>query len=311
MKHILFDDDSSSISIPELTGVLDKMILDSSRIEKSNISSKIKTSGSTFSPQRKRPNSVRCSNCRTFHSNKCEFCQILDDSKIKLKEAINGLVEDDDYRNTLISVLIREKSEGSSEKSIGVPHIIDSQSWLTPFGLTLFPAWKNRQQDNNKFVASKLSSKSSGEDFLAKRKRKLVQDEIESFYNQKSASKYFFRDLNDLRKKSVRLNGESVQLHLCPAPDSSKKFKENFDISTQYKHGIRLSKDVSDFIQKNKDSLKNRAQNDELKFPNLAGQRKKATSNSSGSKRRLSFAPPLIEMDEGEQFQKNYELYFK
>jgi hypothetical protein len=180
--------------------------------------------------------SIVCTNCLRLHSDQCDLCA-LDENKPAVIAAafING--SPCTYRDRVMAFLQKEKFTAAALSKDQNNHFIATSYISTPFQNS--PYFKYNSSEPI------ITYDTKREDFLLKRRDNLIKDEINLFKNR-TTSKYFFKNLNELKVKSA-IEREQLKLMECPAPES-EKFRERF---AKFKSAPRISTDVADFINKN------------------------------------------------------------
>lgn len=276
-------------SVNELSNYIDKTLeLSKRELVKSNVErAGLKVLPQIKLPTRKiSPSAPKCS--EQYNSSidcECQVCRVL---KVQLGKRSPS----EKYSSPFLSILARDR--------VGKPNVqkqeqsIVTEYWSTPFSSNEF-----------RNGARKYGSASAYEDdFIRSRRMSLIRDEINSLKKtskkkRSSDSKYFFRDLNELRSKLVSQEEEeySFLLHNCPAP-KFKSSKERFDVAAKYKQNVRLSKDIREFIDKQRDILKNRPERTSL---NESLGRKRASSlfqsqqTRKNSDKIVAYEPPILD----------------
>lgn len=147
------------------------------------------------------------------------------------------------FNGKLTSILHREKFNSKNWNKSN-DKLINASYLAKPFEMSRSNA---SEKDNA------TQKQWSRHEFIKRRKNETIRDEI-NLRSKSTVSRYFFKDLNDLKSKSIFLD-EKLSLGMCSAP-SSKMFKENFDVSERYKHETRkISPEIFEFINNKNDQF--------------------------------------------------------
>lgn len=198
--------------------------------------------------------------------------------------------------NPFMSEIIRNKLGDYKESA-------ETEYWSTPFSSKSF-----------KKGVSKYGSidSSKDNDFIKRRKKNLLREELESLRRPSNVSKYYFQDLNDLRQKIVNNNQSDVKstnLHSIPI---SRHYKEMFDLGKIYKEKPKASRDVSEFIEKNREVLKKKSRDYEIRtsIPNETTTKVSSIPEIKQDKLMHLFELPLMNLDESQKLKKNFNDFF-
>lgn len=227
----------SEFSLQELTSYMDTRL---ERTRRDALKKSIESAASRVLPQIRVParkrlsiNAPKCSgeyNNSSSQDCECQICRILRVEISKRGGSVN-------VASPFLAILAREKSSARTPDAAVV-----TEYWSSPFSSNDF------RNGARKYGSA---SPNTYNDFVRQRQTSLIRDELNSMRpkTRKLESKYFFRDLTDLRQKLVaRQHDKETMLHECPAPKSH--VYKRFDVGDKYKQEVKLSRDVSEFIEK-------------------------------------------------------------
>lgn len=196
--------------------------------------------------------------------------------------------------NPFMSEIIRNKLGDYKESA-------ETEYWSTPFSSKSF----------KKGVSKYGSIEARENDFIKRRKKNLLREELESLRRPSNVSKYYFQDLNDLRQKIVNQSDvKSANLHSIPI---SRHYKEMFDLGKIYKEKPKASRDVSEFIEKNREVLKKKSRDYEIRnnsIPNEATAKISSITEIKQDKLMDLFELPLMNLNESQKLKKNFNDFF-
>lgn len=278
------NNNTSEFSLQELTSYMDSRV---ERTRKEALKKSIESAAARVLPQirvpgKKRP-SINAPKCSGEYNNnnssdcECQICRILR-VEISKREPVNAA-------RPFLAILAREKSSARPSETVVTEY------WSSPFSSNDFRNGARKYGSANP---------NTHNDFVRQRQTSLIRDELNSMRprTRKLESKYFFRDLTDLRQKLVaRQDDEETMLHECPAPKSH--VYKRFDVGEKYKQEVKLSKDVSEFIEKQRLARKRSSEGGSVKLR----LRKNSLHHQAGGSRKNSdhpcnlvvFEPPILD----------------